>query len=135
MAYIVTPNYYDRKSPLKWLVREENQPLGTVKAVKVVIATEVIFEFSSALEAGFGCTVVAKCNEVQIYDSNPFPQFLKENELQRLQFCLNAFILPSSKDTVSRVSQLYLDENRGVWARISVKKPATNERAEEVFAL
>ncbi len=58
---IVSANYRDRKSDLKWLIREEGQHPDQAKEVSSITATGVKFEHSSHQERGFGCTVVAVC--------------------------------------------------------------------------
>jgi hypothetical protein len=57
---IVSANYLDRESPERWLVRDSSQPEAAV-AHRGVIAHGVAFCPASDYEAGFGCNVVAHC--------------------------------------------------------------------------
>ena len=59
---IVSANYRNRNSAYRWLIRDENEPVENARAFKSVRATGVHFGASRA-EEGFGCSVVAFCEE------------------------------------------------------------------------
>lgn len=61
MAFIVSRNYLDRASDYKWLIRREDQPVSQARACKRVVCEKIEFKMSSEDEAGFGCNVVARC--------------------------------------------------------------------------
>ena len=63
---IVSANYRNRDSEMRWLVRDEGAPLDSVVECKSLKAKEVVFRQSSAGELGFGCYVVALCKSVEI---------------------------------------------------------------------
>jgi hypothetical protein len=58
---VVSANYRDRQSPLKWLSRGKDEDPEKAKAFRNVIATNVKFGSSGKYESGFGCQVVALC--------------------------------------------------------------------------
>ncbi|MDB5190118.1 MAG: hypothetical protein JWN49_444 [Parcubacteria group bacterium] len=70
---IVSANYRDRKSPYPWLVRQETQHPRAARAFKTVIATGVKFAASGHYEEGFGCSIIALCDDVQGFDRMPKP--------------------------------------------------------------
>ena len=59
--YIVSANYRDRKSSLRWLIRDAGQKPDEAQAVSAIFATGVIFCPASDYEVGFGCSTVAHC--------------------------------------------------------------------------
>lgn len=71
---IITANYLDRNSEYKWLVRKEHEPIEKAVACKRVVADNVSFEASSAVEKGFGCRTVAKSLNVEMFDVRPEPK-------------------------------------------------------------
>lgn len=77
--YVVSANYLDRDSELKWLVRREDEPVEKAVPHKSVLCRGVKFQMSSAGERGFGCRVVAIANDVEL-DVESLPG------VERLQF-------------------------------------------------
>lgn len=64
--YVITPNYKDRSNLEKpWLVRHHNEPLASTIAVSSVAAKGLLFQ-QSGEEAGFGCSVIALANEIEL---------------------------------------------------------------------
>lgn len=61
MAFIVSRNYLDRASEYKWLIRREDQPISQARACRRVVCEKIEFKMSSEDETGFGCNVVARC--------------------------------------------------------------------------
>jgi hypothetical protein len=59
---IVSANYRNRNSAYRWLIRDENEPIESARAFKAVQAKGVRFGASRA-EEGFGCSIVAFCDE------------------------------------------------------------------------
>jgi len=70
--FIVSANYFDRTSPQRWLLRPDQDTPSELNAVYHVLAHNVHFGNSSAMEEGFGCRVVANCESANSY-SNEIP--------------------------------------------------------------
>lgn len=75
MAFIVSRNYRNRASAYKWLIRREDQPIKEARACKRVVCEGVRFQESSSMEYGFGCYIVAVCeNAIGVdYEDSPSP--------------------------------------------------------------
>ncbi len=68
--FVVSANYHDRESLLKWLVRRKEDPVSSAVAVPVLELRGVTFERSSHHEEiGYGCKVVATCDEVFVLEA------------------------------------------------------------------
>lgn len=65
--YIVSANYRDRNSKFNWLVRQAGQAPEQAIACTDLRVVGVSFEESSEFESGFGCKLVAKCDDVMIF--------------------------------------------------------------------
>lgn len=63
--FIVSANYRDRDSEYRWLVRREDEPIENAVACKLVSATGIEFTRSGD-ESGFGCALIAVCENVSI---------------------------------------------------------------------
>lgn len=63
MKYIIAANYLDRTSPLKWLVRREDQTPQEALACLTVKANNVTFELASGPERALGCVSIAVTEE------------------------------------------------------------------------
>ncbi len=112
MPFIVSANYRDRSSPLKWLVRREDQHMGDARPCNKVYAKGVKFVKSSEAEEGFGCKKVAVCDEVQYsYDD---AEVLRPAATVPLHYYIGFMIdffwsarkLPSAE--ITSVQELYL---------------------------
>lgn len=112
---IVSANYRDRGSPYRWLIRDEGEPLDTAKAFKSVKATGVKFERSSEEEAGFGCSIVARCETAVGHEPEP------KNSTQ-LTFEINDFV-DSGGNIVKCCEGLTLDSDGTVLATINSEMP------------
>lgn len=73
MKYIIAANYLDRTSPLKWLVRREDQTSQEAIACLTVKANNVTFEESSGPERALGCVSIAVTYEEPTYTLTPPP--------------------------------------------------------------
>lgn len=73
MKYIIAANYLDRASPLKWLVRREDQTPQEALACVTVKANNVTFEQASGPERALGCVSIAVTNEEPTYTLPPPP--------------------------------------------------------------
>lgn len=67
--YVVSANYRDRYSEYRWLVRREDQPIEDAVPCKMVCAMGISIGPSGKHERGFGCAVVAICEDVAIVDA------------------------------------------------------------------
>jgi len=68
---VVTPNYRDRTSPYRWMVRIAHQPLATAIAFRQVETGPFTIVRAGVEEEGFGCSVVALCDEARCWDREP----------------------------------------------------------------
>lgn len=64
--FVVSANYRNRNSNYKWLVRRIDEPIEKAVACEDVHCIGVKFTGSNAEEKGFGCGVVAVCENVSI---------------------------------------------------------------------
>lgn len=64
--FVVSANYRNRNSQYKWLVRRIDEPIDRAVACEDVQCIGVKFTESNADEKGFGCGVVAVCENVSI---------------------------------------------------------------------
>lgn len=103
MSYIISANYRDRSSPDKWLVRKQDEPVEKAKAYKKVLAQDVKFETSSAIEQGFGCQIVAIASSVKL---QRVPA--KVDKSRRLKFSGMFFYDSQSSTRLHEVSTLLL---------------------------
>ncbi len=107
---IVSANYRDRSSPLKWLVRPAISSPAAAVACKSIEATGVKFvetPFGSG-EMGFGCRIVAEC-ECVIADLGTI------EELKPLSFDWNRFVDLEGKE-VAGCDRLILTGSGGMFA-------------------
>ncbi len=70
MAKIISPNYRNRSSQYKWLIRDESEPIEAAKACKRITAENVKF-VASREESGFGCYIVGKADQAEGHDFQP----------------------------------------------------------------
>lgn len=69
---IVSANYRDRHSPQKWLTRAvDSDPERDFKQVSALTASNATFTRSGQYEQGFGCGIIAKCENAVILDVSP----------------------------------------------------------------
>lgn len=66
MGFIISANYRDRQSLLKWLVRRRDEPAEKARECQSLTARFVRLEKSSEVEEGFGCRVVAAAELVHV---------------------------------------------------------------------
>lgn len=118
---IVSANYRDRSSPLRWLVRNNSESAKKAVAVKSVIATGVTFGNSSAYESGFGCAVVAMCKSAVAAD------LPTEHMGRPLKFRGYYFVDENGKE-VPACETLFLDEDGSMYAIVATKKKRTPKR-------
>lgn len=121
MKWIISANYLDRRSPFKFLVRQEGEPVNTARAFKKVIGETVTVNRSS-VESGFGCSTVMEaenviCTEAEFgpdfnSKSQPASDFKVEPEVKEtmLKFNGNAFFGTNGKRVIGG-EQVVLDEN------------------------
>lgn len=106
--YIVTANYRDRKSPTRWIMREESQDPATIEPAKALVATNVNFDFakSGTHEARVGCITVATCEKAEVVDGE-FDFAGQQDKLVPLTYGWGAFCDPQNK-TVNSCEKLFL---------------------------
>lgn len=66
MKYVVSANYRDRASENKWLVRRADEHPDKAVPCKEVRLKDVRFRDSNEYEEGFGCKLVAFCEDVSV---------------------------------------------------------------------
>lgn len=108
MSYVVTPNYRNRDSEYKWLIREEGQPLESARACRRVEAHNAKFADSKE-ESGFGCSVVAIAEKAIGYGF--------EDEETRLTFNGRQFVTQGNRPIYS-AGELYLSDDGGITAKL-----------------
>mgnify|MGYP003436407028 CR=1 FL=1 len=64
--FVVSANYRDRNSQYKWLVRRIDEPIEKAVACEIVNCSGVTFGDSNKEESGFGCNIVAYCENVNV---------------------------------------------------------------------
>lgn len=103
MTYIVSANYLDRSDKEHpWLIRKPDQTVEQATRVSSLTATNVRFADSGELENGFGCTIVAAAESVNM-DSVP-----THPVGQSLRFAGNKFIAKATGERVDSVDTLVL---------------------------
>ena len=112
MKKIVSRNYRDYGSDYKWLVRNEGSPAESARACKRVVAKGVKFQKTGGegleVEIGFGCRVVAMCDEAIAEDMEPI--------FEKLTFEYDRFEL--SGKIVTEVSEMHLEPDGSVLALV-----------------
>lgn len=68
--FIVSANYRDRSSPLRWLLRSGGSEPVEASPFTALVANGVEFCPSSDYEEGFGCSIVAYCDGAQGFADN-----------------------------------------------------------------
>jgi len=68
MKYVVTPNYLDRSSPYRWLVREYDADTSTCVAYKRVTMKTASLGRANKDEVGFGCSIVLVAEGVEGFE-------------------------------------------------------------------
>ncbi|TXH55517.1 MAG: hypothetical protein E6Q97_08675 [Desulfurellales bacterium] len=122
VRYVVSANYLDRSSPYKWLVRSESDPVEKAVWCKVVEAKG--FEFTkSTVEKGFGCRVVAICDEVKVSEVKPAERVVEVD----LQFDHGRFIDRDGGERIDRGEELILSDDGSMTARV--------KRVEEIDSI
>lgn len=131
---VVTANYRDRKSKLKWLVRDEDQPIHLAVPFNAIMATGVEFKPSNEDEEGFGCTMIALCKTVEGY-YEPLKNF-EPKQLARLQFNWNSFVmLGEFPKEISEVEVLYLNADGHMYADVAGEGTGTKIAKQKTAAV
>ncbi len=104
---VVSANYRDRSSSLKWLVRSKDQAPEDAIAVNSVEATGVKFVRSSVYEEGFGCRIVAECDSVvaDVADLKPAHNLLQFDDY---------YFVDITGDRIDSCDRLTLTESGGI---------------------
>ena len=127
---VVTANYNDRQSKNKWLVRNQRQKPQNAVGYPTVKATNVIFKRSSAVEVGFGCTMIASCETTQT-DTNNFRR--RGKNIVRLRF-RGFWFEDLNGNRVEKLKTLYLNKDGSMYGKLLVEKTTTAKKHEEVGA-
>lgn len=110
---IVSANYRNRDSDMRWLVRDEGAPLDSVVECKSLKANEVVFYQSSAEERGFGCSIVARCKRVEILGDT----MQKKGKRQvTLRFERDHFCAIETAERVGKCTTLNLNPDGSIYA-------------------
>lgn len=112
---VVSANYKDRKSPFKWLVRNEADSIANTQDFKLVIARNVQFMKSGQQERGFGCTMIALCATIEGYNEF-YPEF-DTSTFTKLEFDGRNFYFTKNRtlNAITKVAALYLDQFGSMW--------------------
>jgi len=114
---IVSANYNDRESPYRWLVRDEGQHPSEAVAFMSVVLTNAIFCPSSDHESGFGCSIVAFCDEA-IGSNNDVSPDTKKLSITILNFSGTVFYDPETDQNVPSCKTLVLNTDGSMQAEV-----------------
>lgn len=115
--FVVSPNYRDRKSELRWLYRKDTERPDRAHAVPAIQATRVHFTYSHEFEVGFSCDMVAVCEKVDT--SRPADElelvqiFFHKNEDPTM---LMGFYIAGTKNRIHGCKHLVLKTNGTMFA-------------------
>lgn len=129
---IVSANYFDRDSALRWLVRDASQRPSERNAVSAVVATGVAFCPSSDYEQGFGCAVIAQCETAEVRDVTG--EDLVGAERLGFQPWGLEFHVKSSNQHVDVVDKLILLPDGTMYGVLAVEKPVQEPARDLVTA-
>jgi hypothetical protein len=111
---IVSANYRDRRSKKPWLVRNASEhPRKAVAFKEVHIKGHTTFCTSERYEQGFGCSVVASCQEAT-GTNDSFPTQLSEVKT-RIHFNVFRFVDEAGND-VPECKELLLRADGSMYA-------------------
>lgn len=109
-SYVVSPNFYDRRGPQRWLSRPANLEPEKATTASEIYAENVTFVPSSDYERGFGCGTVAEAE----FMSESVPDDIKD--FVKLRFVINNFYVGEVSTPIKSVERLVLAEDGGVYA-------------------
>lgn len=120
--FVVSANYRDRSSSFCWLVRRYDEPIDKAVACEEVHCTGVKFTASNAEEKGFGCGVVAVCENVSVryvetetdLPTEEIPNNHKNNTYNKYAFNGYAICRTVPVESVERIN-LHYDGSMSGW--------------------
>ena len=132
MSKIVTANYRNRDAKEKWLVRDENERPDAAIAFSTIVAKGVKFKASTGYwEEGFGCVVVAVCEEATGYDELPKELNLSAEHIIPLKFnIIFGFYNFDISGVIEKAEELYLSNTGEMWAKNATADEEINAEAE-----
>ncbi len=125
MPKIISRNYRDRSSEYKWLVRDAEQTPEEAVACKRVVATDIQFQLSTAYEDGFGCSIVARAEDAELFDIEPPapPKPTPPAGMVPLIFTGIEFVAAGEADAVKRLAALQLEADGSMFAALPDPEP------------
>ncbi len=106
MNKIISANYRDRRSSVKWLVRDESQDPTKAEQCKAIIAKNVKFESSNSYENGFGCSMIANAQSAETSEDG---LIIPENSIILTFDGMN--FVDADEKAIRQVKELYLFED------------------------
>lgn len=112
---IVSANYRNRNSEMRWLVRDEGAPLDSAVEYKGLKAKGVVFYKSTTEERGFGCSIVARCKSVEVIGD----RMQKKGRRQvTLRFVHDHFYAFEIAEKVGKCTTLNLNPDGSIYATL-----------------
>jgi hypothetical protein len=120
--FVVSANYRNRNSNYKWLVRRIDEPIEKAVACEEVYCIGVTFTNSNAEEKGFGCGVVAVCENVSVsyveteidFPTTPIPNNHDDSTYNKYIFNGYAICRTVPVESVERIN-LHYDGSMSGW--------------------
>lgn len=121
VLFVLSANYKNRASDIKWLARPEDQHPSTEGALiptKAMIGENVLFTTSSQYESGFGCGLVAKAESYSAFPKIDVPVGAEKLFFNGSWFVRDAdrFKGGSYSDRVRGADRVYFAADGGVYA-------------------
>lgn len=121
VLFVLSPNYKNRASDIKWLARPEDQnprETGALIPTKAMIGENVRFAFSGQYESGFGCGLVAKAQSYKAFPKIDVPATAVKLHFNGSWFVRDEdrFKSGSYSDRVRGADRVYFAADGGVYA-------------------
>ena len=114
---IVSANFNDRESPYRWLIRNVGEHPTEAVAYMSVVLTNAIFCESTAFESGFGCSIVAYCEDA-VGSNEDVDAAKKEACPTILEFNGNSFYNAEKSLMVQECKTLILNTDGSMQAKV-----------------
>ena len=126
---LLTANFLDRESNLKWLTRNPGEKVSKSVAHSAVIATGVEFK-ESTVEKAYGCFKVAHCETVTPYKAADMPR--PAENLHWLKMHCGFFYDENTDEEVTKVAELRLNPDGSMWYATTVASNAKEKTEQPV---
>lgn len=135
MSFVVSGNYRkEGGKKLPWLIRKTEHPIEGAVAVTSVHATGVEFRESPKGESGFGCNIVAICENATFDSESEIPAKMHMHVIKFDKRRMR-FVKKHDRSVVTSCKRLILEPSGRIWAVFHDDEPAVDRYiggAEEV---